>query len=91
MCDSVLNPYTTEPSPLTSFLCSALLCSRAALGQGTRLQDPVERAEAYSFCTLDGAGACSVLMFNPYGTVPWGRTADYLHLRSICCVPPLYR
>jgi hypothetical protein len=39
--------------------------SYAAIGYGEFL-DPVWRAEAYEFCTLDGVGACSVLMFNPY-------------------------
>jgi hypothetical protein len=40
--------------------------SYAAIGYGEFLE-PVWRAEAYSFCTLEGVGACSLLMFNPYG------------------------
>lgn len=40
--------------------------SYAAIEYGEYL-DPAWRAEAYSFCTLKGIGACSLLMFNTYG------------------------
>lgn len=40
--------------------------SYAAIGYGEFL-DPEWRAGAYDFCTLEGVGACSILMFNPFG------------------------
>lgn len=40
--------------------------SYAALEQG-KMVDPAFREESYAFCTLEGVGACSVLIFNPYG------------------------
>ena len=40
--------------------------SYAAMGYGEFL-DPLWRQNAYSFCTLDDIGACSIVMFNPFG------------------------
>ena len=57
----LLNKHTIEDITRMSFNISF-----AAIDYG-RFVDPVWRENAYDFCTLDDIGACSILIFNPFG------------------------
>lgn len=57
----LLQRYTIEEVTRMSYNISY-----GAIRRG-EYNDTVWREQAYEFCTLDGVGACSVLMFNPYG------------------------